>query len=186
MKKMKKLTSLLLVLVMSLALAVPCFAASPKRGDAVVLEIGESYTDPETGLTFSLKPWAGFSQAEKTALMNGTALPTPRGGVHYYSRGVDIRSDYYRAPYTAQARYGNVFAAAIDTSPTNNLSGTGDTYVDLEAPDMNRACYGRIPKGEAAIFDISGGASDFSGSVTMTIERTPEFWVWYDVYQYAE
>nr|WP_325204300.1 hypothetical protein [uncultured Oscillibacter sp.] len=186
MKKIRKLTSLLLVLVMSLALAVPCFAASPKQGDAVILEIGESYTDPESGLTFSLKPWAGFSQAEKTALMNGTALPTPRGGVHYYSRGVDIRSDSYSAPYTAQARYGNVFAAAIDTSPTKNLSGNDYTYVEIEATDMHRSCFGRIPKGEATVFEISGGASDFSGRVTMTIERNPEFWVWYDVYQYAE
>lgn len=186
MKKMKKLTSLLLVLVMSLALAVPCFAASPERGDAVILEIGESYTDPETGLTFSLKPWAGFSQAEKAALRSGMPLATPRGGVHYYARGVDIRSDEYSAPYTAQARYGNVFAAAIDTSPTKNLGGDDYTYVELDAPDMHRSCFGRIPKGQASIFDISGGAEDFSGSVTMTIERTPEFWVWYDVYQYAE
>ena len=33
MKKMKKLTSLLLVLVLSLALAIPCFAAEPAAAD---------------------------------------------------------------------------------------------------------------------------------------------------------
>lgn len=38
MRKMKKLTSLLLVLVMSLALAVPCFAAEPEEPGEVVKE----------------------------------------------------------------------------------------------------------------------------------------------------
>ena len=70
MKKMKKLTSLLLVLVMSLALAVPCFAAEPEQ-KVVRLEIGESFTDPETGTTYSLKPWAGYSDTERAAIMSG-------------------------------------------------------------------------------------------------------------------
>lgn len=38
MTKMKKLTSLLLVLVMSLALAVPCFAAEPEEEGQVIKE----------------------------------------------------------------------------------------------------------------------------------------------------
>ena len=36
MKKIKKLTALLLTLVMSLALAVPCFAAEPQDRKSVV------------------------------------------------------------------------------------------------------------------------------------------------------
>lgn len=45
MKKMKKLTALLLTLVMSLALAVPCFAAEPQMDtgkDAIYLEVGDT------------------------------------------------------------------------------------------------------------------------------------------------
>lgn len=38
MKKIRKLTSLLLVLVMSLALAIPCFAAEPEEPGQVVKE----------------------------------------------------------------------------------------------------------------------------------------------------
>jgi hypothetical protein len=41
MKKMKKLTSLLLVLVMSLALVIPCFAAKPDTAGS------DTYTDPD-------------------------------------------------------------------------------------------------------------------------------------------
>ena len=40
MKKIRKLTSLLLVLVMSLALAVPCFAAGPADDDVKFAQKG--------------------------------------------------------------------------------------------------------------------------------------------------
>ena len=58
MKKMKKLTALLLTLVMSLALAVPCFAAEP-ADDAVWLEVGDSYT--VGGYTITIKGHADSS-----------------------------------------------------------------------------------------------------------------------------
>ncbi len=56
MKKMKKLTALLLTLVMSLALAVPCFAAEPQtasKEDAIYLEAGDTVTID--GITVTLK-----------------------------------------------------------------------------------------------------------------------------------
>ncbi len=72
MKKIRKLTSLLLVLVMSLALAVPCFAAGPK--DTVpsdVKKIGDTWTVGE--YTFE------YVEVEKAA-------PMPRDNYVVYGR----------------------------------------------------------------------------------------------------
>ena len=187
MKKMKKLMSLLLVLVMSLALAVPCFAAEPEQ-KVVRLEIGESFTDPETGTTYSLKPWAGYSDTERAAIMSGRSLPTPRsGGRHYFSRGVDLNTTRdYTARYTAVSSYGNTFAADIDTSPTEANAPSGDwcITVALNSLDTGYGCEGIIPIGEKATFEVTNRNGPISGTVTMTLSRSPQLWVWYDVYQY--
>ena len=69
MKKIKKLTALLLTLVMSLALAVPCFAAEP-ADDAVWLEVGDSYT--VGGYTITIKEdtrTPAQREAERQALL---------------------------------------------------------------------------------------------------------------------
>ena len=187
MRKMKKLTSLLLVLVMSLALAIPCFAAEPEQ-KVIRLEIGESYTEPETGITYSLKPWAGYSDAEQAAIMSGRSLPTPRaGGRHYFSRGVDLNTTKdYTASYTAVGSFGNTFAADIDTSPTKLNAPSGDwcVTVALHSLDTGYGCEGIIPIGEKATFEVTYPHGGISGTVTMSLSRSPKLWVWYDVYQY--
>lgn len=81
MKKMKKLTALLLTLVMSLALAVPCFAAEPEenpRENAICLKEGDSVTI--NGITATLKK---VDEAEN--------LDAVRANRHYLARNIRWR-----------------------------------------------------------------------------------------------
>jgi hypothetical protein len=187
MKKMKKLTSLLLVLVMSLALAVPCFAAEPER-EVIRLELDESYTDPETGYTYSFKPCAGFTEQEILAIRSRTArLATGyANGKYYYSRGVEINSGRpYTAYYNADESRGNVFAFKIDSAPSNNIPNHDGTTISTFADGVHKGVEAYLPCGQAGTFEIrSDYGEGIGGNVEMTLEGDPSLWVWYDVYQY--
>lgn len=115
MKKMKKLTSLLLVLVMSLALAVPCFAAEPAAADdddTIYLNIGDTYTDPETGFTYSLKP-LGSTSAHRSMRFNSYILKDkPMSGASFHGN------------YSADPDLGNVFAVEVNNRTAASVRAT--------------------------------------------------------------
>lgn len=98
MKKMKKLTALLLTLVMSLALAVPCFAAEPEenpRENAICLKEGDSVTI--NGITATLKR---VDEAEN--------LDAVRANRHYLARNIRWRqANPYERDYICYKSYGD-------------------------------------------------------------------------------
>lgn len=122
--------------------------------------------------------------------MSGRSLPTPRaGGRHYFSRGVDLNTTKeYTSSYTAVSSFGNTFAADIDTSPTKINAPSGDwcVTVALHSLDTGYGCEGIIPVGEKATFEVTYPRGGIYGTVTMTLSRSPQLWVWYDVYQYQK
>ena len=102
MKKMKKLTALLLTLVMSLALAVPCFAAEP-ADDAVWLEVGDSYT--VGGYTITIKEdtrTPAQREAERQALLQEALTRGFQiGGRYYFLKAEEYQ---YTSPWTYTTR----------------------------------------------------------------------------------
>ena len=115
MKKMKKLTSLLLVLVMSLALAVPCFAAEPAAaddGNTIYLEMGDTYTDPETGYTYSFEP------------LGSTSTLSARGFPSYILKNEPMTGSSFHGNYTADPDLGNVFVVEVYNKGAESIWAT--------------------------------------------------------------
>nr|WP_325214036.1 hypothetical protein [uncultured Oscillibacter sp.] len=98
MKKMKKLTSLLLVLVMSLALAVPCFATEPDVPGEVIKEWNTN----------------GF-QVQLIKLDDDAAIIKPRG---------DLLSDYV---YTSNASPRFTWTCCLYPTLRINIDCTGSS-----------------------------------------------------------
>ena len=98
MKKIKKLTALLLTLVMSLALAVPCFAAEPQTGpekNGIYLKEGDTVV--VNGVIVSLK------KADEVEAHN-----TARAGVHYVANTRTWTNfDMYSDDGYCDSKYGN-------------------------------------------------------------------------------
>ena len=185
MKKMKKLTSLLLVLVMSLALAVPCFAAEPAAaddGNTIYLEMGDTYTDPESGMTFSLSPLDDSDIAEMNAAKSGIALAGWVGNKYYYERGTEISSGSYNHTYTTDESFGNIFEVRIQpyasgTTVRGQLfcfyNGTKDITVSFEGVGEGRLT---VTTGSSRI--------GIQGDIGLLLTGTPQLRTWFDVYQY--
>nr|WP_325182275.1 hypothetical protein [uncultured Oscillibacter sp.] len=184
MKKIRKLTSLLLVLVMSLALAVPCFAAGPAADDernSVYLEMGDSYTDPESGMTFSFMPLDDSDIAEMNAAKSGIALAGMIGNRYYYARGVEIMGSSYNCTYTAEKIYGNYFEVRIDNEPLTNGYVRARLHCTYPGTtDIDVSC-GRTGKLVVHTYDSQLGVS---GDIGFSLVGHPELRTWYDVYQY--
>ena len=93
MKKIKKLTTLLLTLVMSLALAVPCFAAEP-ADDAVWLKVGDSYTVGGYTITIKEDTRSPAERAAERQALRQEALTRgfQVGGRYYYLKAEEYQS----------------------------------------------------------------------------------------------
>ena len=180
MPKIRKLTSMRLALVLSLALAVPCFAAGvtdADESDDIYLELGDTYTDPESGLTFSLTPSESFSEAEIEAVRNGIALSS----IHYYERGTEITGAPFRATYDTDPSYGDVFSVRIDNEPLKEGSVRGKLYCNYNGTKDITVSFGDV--GTLAVW--SGNSSvGISGSITLSLIGNPQLRTWFDVYQY--
>lgn len=113
MKKMKKLTTLLLTLVMSLTLAVPCFAAEPQessRENAVHLREGETIT--VNGLTATLKKG---NEAETLSAARIVYTPITSTKTWTYER---VFSD----SATCRKLYGDMMSFTIVNNGANDLT----------------------------------------------------------------
>ncbi|MEY8389000.1 hypothetical protein AALC17_17280 [Oscillospiraceae bacterium 38-13] len=132
MKKIRKLTSLLLVLVMSLALAVPCFAAGPAAADddeIIYLDVGDTYTDPETGYTYSFRP------------LGSVSARSGRGFPSYIVKNERLSGSSFHNNYTADPDLGNTFVVSVYNEGSKNIRMTlnlnfrgGEKYVAANQP----------------------------------------------------
>ena len=113
MKKIKKLTALLLTLVMSLALAVPCFAAEPQeasRENAAHLKVGETVT--VNGLTATLE--------------KGNAAATLSAARTVYTPITSTKTWTYEREFgdsaTCRSLYGDMLSFTIVNDGANDLT----------------------------------------------------------------
>lgn len=117
MKKMKKLTALLLTLVMSLALAVPCFAAEPQtdsKENAICLREGESVTI--NGITATLE------KVDETE-----TLDAARASRHYLEQNVRWRQTKpYEREHICYSSYGDTLVVDL-----TNDGGAVEMYLWL-------------------------------------------------------
>jgi len=183
MKKIRKLTSLFLVLAMSLALAIPCFAAEPEEDEqknVIYLEMGETYIDPETGYKISFLPSESISEAEKNAARNGIAPTGMIGNTYYYAKDVEIGGAYFHTVYNTNSHYGGVLVAHIDNEPLT------DGYVEvILAHTIYKPAAGYVLAGRAGDFKIeSNNGFGIDGDVEFTLIGHPTLHTWFSVYQY--
>lgn len=136
MKNMKKLTALLLTLVMSLALAVPCFAAEPPE-DAVWLKVGESYT--VGGYTITIKEdtrTPAERAAERQALLReAIARGQQIGDKYYYLKAVEYHTPT-AVQYTANcvSSRGDTLHYIVENYDNGNAALTFSLQVGNEVP----------------------------------------------------
>lgn len=181
---MKKFTSLIMALVLSLALAVPCFAASVPEQEVIRLEMGESYTDPETGIKYSLKRGSAAALTDETAAASAARL-----GPYYYVRGERVSAvETYTRTFTAQASRGDVVAVEVDASKSAGLDGERNTLVSLHAPDTYLGVVGIVPNGEFGVMEIDASSSysddGITGPIELELSRSPYLRVYYSLSQY--
>lgn len=113
MKKIKKLTAMLLTLVMSLALAVPCFAAEPQESsheNAVHLKVGETVT--VNGLTVTLEKG---NAAEALSAARTVYTPITPTQTWTYEREFNDSATCYK-------RYGDMMSFTIVNNGANDLT----------------------------------------------------------------
>lgn len=171
MKKIRKLTSLLLVLVMSLALAVPCFAAEPAAADdddTIYLNIGDTYTDPETGFTYSLKP-LGSTDAQRSMRFNS-----------YILRNEPMSGASFHGNYSADPDLGNVFAIEVKNQGAKSVRAT--LNINFQNRDQ------RIAANDAGTLEIWNG-SPYDGirgtaAVAVYANENPELSGTISIYEY--
>ena len=184
MKKIRKLTSLLLVLVMSLALAVPCFAAGPAADDernSVHLEMGDSYTDSESGMTVSFMPLDDSDIAEMNAAKSGIALTGMIGNKYYYERATEIMGSSYHHTYETEEARGNLFEVLINNEPLREGYVRGRLHCTLPGTTDIDVSVGRT--GKLVVHSLNSRVG-ISEDIGLTLEGRPELRTWFDVYQY--
>lgn len=129
MKKIRKLTSLLLVLVMSLALAVPCFAAGPADDDGTIyLNVGDTYTDPETGYAYSFKP-LGSANVQRSMRFNS-----------YIVKNAPLSGASFHNNYSSDPDLGNVFAVEVNNQASKPVRAT--LNINSDNRDQRISAYG--------------------------------------------
>lgn len=147
MKKMKKLSAMLLALALSLALAVPCFAAAPEsEDDAIWLEPGETYTID--GVTIELQT------ADSAAMAIAGAARASR---HYYYRNLHWQSsEYFGDDITCKASYGETLMLELDNSDVVDL--VMEIWVN-RSPEVD-PIYCHVNEFSPVSFNKAGGLDD--------------------------
>lgn len=147
MKKMKKLAAMLLTLALSLALAVPCFAAVPEsEDDAIWLEPGETYTIG--GVTIEL-------QTDDSAAMS--IAGTARASRYYYYRNLHWQSsEYFGDDITCKASRGETLMIEVDNSDVVDL--VMEIWVNRSSKVAPVYCH--VNDVSTVSFDKAGGLDD--------------------------
>lgn len=169
MKKIRKLTSLLLVLVMSLALAIPCFAAEPTAADErdiIYLEVGDTYKDPETGYVFSFKP------LESDSARSGRKFNS------YIVRDLSITGASFHNNYTTDPDLGNVFAVEVNNRSAASVRAT--LNINFDNRDQ------RISANGSGTLEIWSGSpyNGISGTAAVAVYGNPQLSGTISIYEY--
>lgn len=111
MKKIKKLTALLLTLVMSLALAVPCFAAEPESTNVPIwVKAGETITIDGVSVEFQT------GDAAARAMDAARASRASRGYTYYYDNKHVRGTEYFGDTITCDPSLGEYLQLDLDNS----------------------------------------------------------------------
>ncbi|MCI8910887.1 MAG: hypothetical protein HFG09_09470 [Oscillibacter sp.] len=145
MKKMKKLTALLLTLVMSLALAVPCFAAAPESKNAPIwLKAGETITVDGVSIEF---------QTGDAAAQAMNAARAARANYYYYKNKHVQGTDYFGAEINCQRSRGEDLQLDLDNS------NRCDVVMEMWINGQEILAYCDAGKPSSASFHQDGGMS---------------------------
>lgn len=179
MKKIKKLTAMLLTLVMSLALAVPCFAAAPAE-DAIWLEVGDSCT--VGGYTITIKedtrtPEERAAERRAVLLARGQMI----NGRYYFLKAEEYQHPMVDYVADCQSTYGDTLCYNVD-----NYQYPGSTTLTLTLQVRGETpVYVNVSPGQSIFQEVYADKGvGLHTPVTSSIDADAQMWYAVSIYQY--